>query len=166
MGVYTLQSSDLAVAVAFDNNKFGSPPLFHMVYKVQESNDLIYVTSSDGQKWNFEDLKQQPSGQSSSAAPALAIYMTDTKEGETPEEFCLVCIYVANDSTKKLLYTTLNLLAPPNQRGWTAGVQVGGESAQWVSTPANSPGLSTDIVRVYFISKDNSDRIMETTFKP
>jgi hypothetical protein len=170
MGVFTNKGSDLAPAVVFDNNKFGNPPLFHMLYKLENdeggNNDLLYVTSSDGQNWNNVDLKQQPSGQSTSAAPAVALYLTDTKEGETPERFALVCIYVANDSSKRLLYTTLDLLAPVDQRGWTAGVQVGGETAQWVSTPANSPGLSNDVVRVYFISKDKSNRIMETTFKP
>jgi hypothetical protein len=166
MGTYIGQTSQLAPAVVFDNNTYnGNTPTFHMLFKSNDSsNRLLYVTSKDGQNWVY-DPDSQPSGQSTSAAPAIALYMTDTFQGETPDTFLLVGSYVANDSSKRLIYTTCNLLALP-PRGWTDGVQVNQESAQWVSTLTGGVGVNDDSVHLYYISKDNSNRILETQFTP
>jgi hypothetical protein len=158
MGTETGQTSQLAPAVIYDNVS-----TYHMLFKSNDSsNNLLYMTSTDGQNWDF-NASPQPTGQTTSAAPAIALYQYPSLEGGFITNQ-LVGVFKANDNSDRILYATLDLNEPANERGWRFGGQVGSESAQWVT--ALSRGGDNPSVSVYYISADSSDRILETNFTP
>jgi hypothetical protein len=147
------QTSQDHPAVVYDGNG-----LWHMLFRAQDSsNRLLYATSSDGQSWGFVG---QVSGESTGSAPAIAL-----SQGPTPTGFqnYVVAIYVANDSSNRILYSILNLEEDVNTRNWRPEGQIGGESAQQVFA-AGQPGSTA--VNVYFLANDSSDRLLEHQFTP
>jgi hypothetical protein len=133
-----------------------------MVFAANDSSNLIhYATSPDGQKWTDRGWI---GGQSTSQAPALALYQVPSLTGGKPTNV-LVCVFVSNDSSNRVLYVILNL--PSDQvPGWEFQGQVGGESANEVFALATgTPGPGRQVT-VYFTANDASNRILEHQFAP
>jgi hypothetical protein len=154
MGAEIGQTSQYEPAVIYDGSSY------HMVFCSQDaSNRLLYCDSQDGQKWNFIG---QVVGDSTGSSPAIALSQAPSFEGP-PNPNLLVAVYVANDPSKRILYATLDLNEDRNSRGWREGGQVDGESAHWVFALARQ-GSRT--VSLYYLSNDNTNRILETQFTP
>jgi hypothetical protein len=151
MGQEIGQTSRRQPAVVFDGS------IYHMVFSANDdSNRILYVTSSDGlNNWTLGP----GTGQTSGAAPALALYQQPQLIGGNVN--FLVLVFVANDSSRRVLYSKLNLTENP--RTWSFGGQVGGESAQGVfALGVTSPFA----VNVYFTANDSSNRLLEHQFTP
>jgi hypothetical protein len=133
---------------------------YHMVFTSRDSTDrVLYATSGDGQNWNFVG---DVDGQTTGSAPALALYVQDVLAG-TPTRL-LVAVFVSNDSSKRILYAILDLNSDPNTRGWKFVGQVAKESAHWVFALGTQSASS--VVTVYFLSNDNTNRLLEVQFTP
>ena len=158
MGSYIGETSVHAPAVVFDE-VFGTG--YHMLLQANDrSNSIIYATSEDGQNWADRGWI---GGQTSPKAPALALYQKQTLT--EPPANVLVCVFVADDPSNRMLYATLNL---PSDKvpGWEFQGQVGGESANEVfALPTGTPAPGRQIT-VYFTSNDASNRILEHQFVP
>ena len=157
MGAETGQSSNLAPAVVFDNVSH-----FHMMFRANDSsNRLIYVTSTDRKNWSL--AVPQPGGESTSSSPALALAQSPNLIGGGLSQNKLVAVYIANDSTQRLLFVTRDLTEP--NAGWDLpGREIPNESAHWVSALTNNGPSAT--VSLYYIAEDPSFRILETQFTP
>jgi hypothetical protein len=157
-GVTTLttetgQFSDLVPSVVKAHINNGGELRHHMIFKANDpSNRLLYFTSRDG-KTNW--TAGPDTGQTTSAAPAIVLH----KVGNDNR---LVAVFIAEDASKRILWTTLDLDEDFEQAGWRFHGQVGHESAQWVSATEGTRPL----VRLYFIANDPSNRILETEFRP
>jgi hypothetical protein len=144
---------------------------YHMVFSSNgDDNRILYATSPDGENnWTLGPDPQQTSG----AAPALITYVVVTFGVGLPGEATittnlLVLVFIANDPSKRILCSILDLLEDPNLRGWRYLGQVGGESAHAVTVCSNwnRETLSDDAVTVYFTANDSSNRILEHKFIP
>ena len=142
-------------AVVFDGQTY------HMVFSANDnSNRILYITSSDGLNWTNGPNTNETSG----AAPALVLYQQPALSGGFTKNY-IVLVFVANDSSHRVLYATLNLTDPVGERAWIDRGQVGGESAQAVFALTTGVGLGLQI-NVYFESNDSSNRLLETQFIP
>jgi hypothetical protein len=155
MGAEIGQTSQYEPAVIYDGVS-----LYHMLFCSEDSsNRLLYAASPDGQNWNYIG---QVGGETTGSSPAITLSQEPSFEGP-PNPNLLVAVYVANDPSKRILYAILDLNDDPNTRGWRYGGQVDGESAHWVFALAQQ-GSTT--VNLYFLSNDNTNRILEVQFKP
>jgi hypothetical protein len=111
----------------------------------------------NGQNWTLVG----DTGQTSGAAPALALSLHGSDVPRLNWNL-LVLVFVANDPSNRILYSILDLNDDPNTRGWRYVGQVGGESAQAVSTLV---GPAPEVV-VYFTANDPSNRILVHSFVP
>jgi hypothetical protein len=155
MGAEIGQTSQYQPAVIYDGV---TEYPYHMLFCSQDSsNRLLYCDSEDGQNWNYMG---QVAGDTTGSSPAIALAQGGSFEGP-PNPNLLVAVYVANDPSKRILYSILDLNEDRNTRGWKDMGQVGGESAHWVFALARQ-GSTT--VNLYYLSNDNTNRILETQF--
>jgi hypothetical protein len=134
---------------------------YHMIFVSRDAtNRLRYATSRDGVRW-------QDSGdvdaQTSSAAPALALYEPPLVNGPPSKRF-LVAVFISNDETKRLLYAIRNLDAD-EPRAWKYIGQVCEESAHWVFAIGSLSG-ATSGVNLYCVSNENANGLLEKQFVP
>jgi len=159
MGDYFGQTSQFQPAVIFDGREY-----YHMLFVSQDSsNRLLWITSKDGQNWDgpFHDT-----GQTTHSAPAIALY--PAVDGNPN---LLVAILIANDSSNRILYSTLDLdeyyrtlSGNKTQAGWVSQPQVGTESAHAIYA-WSVPGLSPQ-VNLYYLANDNTSRLLQQSFNP
>jgi hypothetical protein len=163
MGQPTGQTSKHQPAVVYD----GQFQTYHMVFSADDSsNRIIYATSSDG--LNNWTLGQQQPGQSTGSAPALALHQFPAFGGGFSTNL-LVLVFVANDSSNRVLYSTLNLQDQhndPNNTGWSFQGQLGDESAHGVFALGFTQQPTNPSVTVYFTSNDPSNSLLEHNFIP
>lgn len=157
MGQEIGQTSRHQPAVVFDGSGY------HMVFSSNDNtNRILYVISSDGENnWTLGP----DTGQTSGAAPALALCQVPSLTGGPPSRNLLVLVFVSNDPTDRVLYSILDLNEDPSTRGWRFQGQVGGESAHGVFALA-TPQTSEGSVTVYFTSNDSTNRLLEHLLIP
>jgi hypothetical protein len=153
MGQEIGQTSQHQPAVVFDGSGY------HMVFlSNDDTNRIIYVTSPDGENnWTLGP----DTGQTSGAAPAVAVYQLPSLTGGPLNKNLLVLVFIANDPSNRVLFSILDLSENPNNRGWRFEGQVGGESAHGVFALATQSGTSNPSVTVYFTSNDSTNRLLE-----
>jgi hypothetical protein len=154
MGTEINQTSQHQPAVVFDGSNY------HMVFISKDSsNSVLYVSSPDGLNWTLGPA----TGQTSSTAPALALFQRKSLTDGPPDPNLLVAVFVANDPSDRILYSILNLNDDSTTRGWRFVGQVGGESAHGVFALGSISPLA---VTVYFLANDNTGRLLENRFTP
>jgi len=127
MGAEIGQTSQYEPAVIYDGGSSYGGYSYHMLFCSRDSsNRLLYCDSQDGQNWNFIG---QVSGNTTGSSPAIAL---SQNLSSSPPLNLLVAVYVANDPSKRILYSTLDLTENRSARGWRDRGQVDGESAHWV----------------------------------
>jgi hypothetical protein len=157
MGQAIGQTSRHQPAVVFDGSNY------HMVFSANDdSNRILYVTSSDGLNWTDPGI---PTNETSGAAPALALYQIPSLTGGPPNPNNIVLVFVANDSSDRVLYVTLDLNVDVNDRAWRDRGQVGGETGHAVFALNTGQGTRTSVT-VYFTSNDPTNRLLEHQFMP
>jgi hypothetical protein len=155
MGEETGQSSPYPPTVVLDPHS----SRYHMVFSANDpSNRVLYYRSDDGKTW---EPGPDP-GQTTSAGPALSISFAKHTDGTFRN--WLILVFVSNDPSKRILYSTLDLKEDPNVVGWRFKGQVGRESAQGVFALATNP--REPWITVYFTSNDPSNRLLESQFIP
>jgi hypothetical protein len=149
------QMSFAQPAVLFDAKSKNK--LFHMLFMASDgSNALLYATSTDGENWNFVG---QVAGESTSAAPGIALYQIP--KGGTLDPNLLVAVYMSNDASGRILYSILDLKRDPNRGDWVFKGQVAGESSGAGPYPLGTDRLAgsprpSDLVIVYFVAHNAS----------
>ena len=158
MGQEIGQTSRNQPAVVFDGSGY------HMVFSSNDdTNSILYVTSPDGENnWTLGP----GTGQTSGAAPALALYQVPSLTGGPPIKNLLVLVFIANDPSNRVLFSILDLNENANTRGWRFEGQVGGESAHGVFALATQSETSTPSVTVYFTSNNSTNRLLEHQLQP
>jgi hypothetical protein len=136
---------------------------FHMVFSANDDSNRIFYATAEGigepDLWN---LGPDP-GQTTGAAPALALYQTPP---EIANFSLLVLVFVANDPSNRILFSVLDLTEDPGLQAWRfRGEMRPPESAQAVSVTVSSSGDIRDaypVVNIFFTSNDPSNRILLT----
>jgi hypothetical protein len=134
--------------------------MFHMVFSANDdSNRIFYATTQFYEDlWN---LGPEP-GQSTGAAPALALYQTPP---ELANISLLVLVFVANDPSNRILFSVLDLNEDTPLQAWRFRGEVRPpESAQAVSVTVSTDTQDNayPVVNIYFTSNDPSNRLLLT----
>jgi hypothetical protein len=160
MATWIGQFSRHQPAVVYD----GSGTL-HMVFAANDdSNRILYRTSNFSiDEWI---LGPEP-GQSTSAAPALALFQGPSLYNAPPLNL-LVLVFIANDPSNRILFSILDLNVPLELRAWRFQGGVDEESAQAVSVTVApvEPQEPIPVLNIYFTSNDPSNRILHTRIFP
>jgi hypothetical protein len=146
------QTSQAHPAAVFDGK------VWHMLFMSHDSsNRLLYVTSDDG---GVAWAMGPGTGQTTSTAPGIALVQPPPPVPGVTAPTLLVAVFVANDSSARILYSVLDLNESPGLRAWRFGGQVAGESA--ISLYAVGGRVAT----VFFTASDLSGRLLQAEFLP
>jgi hypothetical protein len=170
MSTYIGQTSQFQPAVVLDLYSDNSLGFFHMLFVSRDSSNRLLHTFSPGfgadEGTVWEPLPSD-TGQTTHSAPALVIYRNFDGEAGITANF-LVAVFIADDSSNRLLYSTLDLnkWAADQSTAWSAAQQVPGESAREVYACATTgePGAPGAAVYVYFLANDDTSRILVASF--
>jgi hypothetical protein len=163
------QTSQFQPAVILDSGGNGGIGMSHMLFvSADKSNRLLHTFSAQepagssvGQKWESQPINTL---QTTHSAPAVALY-------QTPAEDLLVAVFIANDSTNRILWSALDLrlFYAKGDAPWSPSTALTGESARAIyacGTIGATPSGESPLVNVYFLANDDTGRLLVAPFVP
>jgi hypothetical protein len=143
------------VAHAFRFRRLLQPAALH------DLSAQIRTGDSADQKWDPDPIE---TGQSTHSAPGIAFY-------QTPTQNLLVAVFIANDSSSRILWSAMDLPTFYAGKGaaWSPATALEGESARELFA-CGTIGVTTagevPLVNVYFLANDDSGRLLTVGFIP
>lgn len=170
MSIYIGQTSQFQPAVVLDIYSENADGIFHMLFVSSDSSNRLLHTISPGfgaDEGTVWEPVPSDTGQTTHSAPALVIYRDFDGQAGITANF-LVAVFIADDPSNRLLYSTLDLnkWAADQSTAWSPAQQVPGESAREVYACATTgePGAPGATVYVYFLANDDTGRILVASF--
>jgi hypothetical protein len=170
MGIYIGQTSQFQPAVVLDIYSENADGVFHMLFVSSDSSNRLLHTFSPGfgaDEGTVWEPVPSDTGQTTHSAPALVIYRDFDGQAGITANF-LVAVFIADDPSNRLLYSTLDLnkWAADQSTAWSPAQQVPGESAREIYACATTgePGAPGATVYVYFLANDDTGRILVASF--
>jgi hypothetical protein len=170
MGIYIGQTSQFQPAVVLDIYSENADGVFHMLFVSSDSSNRLLHTFSPGfgaDEGTVWEPVPSDTGQTTHSAPALVIYRDFDGQAGITANF-LVAVFIADDPSNRLLYSTLDLnkWAADQSTAWSPAQQVPGESAREIYACATTgeSGAPGATVYVYFLANDDTGRILVASF--